>query len=126
MKNFKSKIQLLACLSMLLCAVDLSAQHIEFATGDNNMIYSIDSSLNKITLGDYRTQVFTINAMLKYKEHCYNDSTEIIVYVDPNKKTYIGNGCFTTTLMGGYDTKKWVHKTPTFEDFIEWYIKNVQ
>jgi len=119
--NFKSKLQLLACLSMLLCAVDSMAQSELIDT-----TYKLGKETGRVRLGIYKLEPITIQSMIQYKQECYNDSTEITVYVDPNKKTYIGNGCYTTTLMGGYDIKKWVHKTPTFEDFIEWYIKNVQ
>lgn len=53
----------------------------------------------------------------KYEQECYKDSSLVDIYVDPNPRTQI-------TLSVGYHEKRWVHKEPTFEGFIE-YIKNI-
>jgi len=59
-----------------------------------------------------------------YKIECYNDSTLIDIYIDPNIKVTLDdrNIGYSNLLMGYYE-KKWVHKEPTFADFINWLEK---
>lgn len=49
--------------------------------------------------------IITFEDLLDYQKECYNDST-----------AYYGNGI---------DNKVWIHREPTFADFIEW-IKKIQ
>ena len=67
--------------------------------------------------------LITLKLLIEYEKFCYNDSTEIDVYVDPNVKTEVAPGIYSTTLMMGHFEKKWVHRQPTVADFVQWVRK---
>ena len=70
------------------------------------------------TLRVLNVEVITTKLILQYADECYKDSTLVDVYHDPN---YHSRGF--STVMAGYWSEEWEHKTPTFEGFIEWIGK---
>ena len=58
-----------------------------------------------------------IELMIEYEQECYNDSTQVEVYIDPN---YNEKGVHSGTLLMGSYKKQWIHKTPTLKGFITW------
>ena len=64
----------------------------------------------------------------EYQVECWNDSTLGKFYVDPNIRTEVAPGIYSTTLMMGHYIDKWYHKDPNnltdFMLFIERKITN--
>ena len=64
----------------------------------------------------------------EYQVECWNDSTLGKFYVDPNTRTEVAPGIYSTTLMMGHYIDKWYHKDPNnltdFMLFIERKITN--
>lgn len=54
--------------------------------------------------------------LTEYEKDCYNDSTQVMVYVNPNTE----KSDSSYTLMAGWNELIWKHKEPTFADFIKW------
>lgn len=48
----------------------------------------------------------------EYQVECWNDSTLGKFYVDPNIRTEVAPGIYSTTLMMGHYIDKWYHKDP--------------
>lgn len=71
-----------------------------------------------------------INAIFEYEKECYNDSTLIKVNVnkDKNVQWVTEDGIVGTSLMYFPPVweDKWVHKEPTFSDFILWLHKKLK
>ena len=59
-----------------------------------------------------------------YIDYCYADSVEY--RADPNTTTWHDDGTATTTLLGGYTSKKRPHESPTLEGYVEWLDKLLQ
>ena len=119
MKNLIRKISYAICIVLLTCTFCLA--HVEI---DNTYVpkpISISSDSAKVKVGG--VELLTIKLMIDYEEECWNDSTEIDVYIDPNRKTEIATGVYSTTLMMGYYEKQWIHKIPTFQEFVRWAAK---
>lgn len=105
----------------LLFITGLQAQDLVILKQGQNEIIRVNSDTTKVKVGG--AELITIKLLLKYKTECFNDSCQVDVYVDPNKKTEIAPGVFSTTLMMGYYIKAWKHKEPTLSDFIVWLSK---
>jgi len=82
------------------------------------------ANYNRTVNDDIAIEKALITLLKMYKTECYNDSTLIDVYIDPNIKVTLDdrNIGYSNLLMGYYE-KKWVHKEPTFADFINWLEK---
>lgn len=78
---------------------------LEFVEPDTNFIYQIYEGLPIQQPEPQIMWIITFEDLLDYQKECYNDST-----------AYYGNGI---------DNKVWIHREPTFADFIEW-IKKIQ
>ena len=101
--------------------VGLKAEELVILKQGTNEIIRVNSDTTKVNVGD--AELITIKLLMKYKIECFNDSCQVDVYVDPNKKTEIAPGVYSTTLMMGYCVKVWKHKEPTFSDFLDWLSK---
>ena len=97
--------------------------HSIFADCDSTpmIIIPTEEEMDKL----YKQQlIYDLSIVMKeYKKDCYNDSAFVDVYIDPNHIVDLEDGFEFITCIAGYYEKQWVHKEPTFEDFMEWIIK---
>jgi len=97
--------------------------HSQYDTIRNITIVTNSNKSGEGTLDNIFSQSL-VRLYRQYKAECYNDSTLQTVYKDHNQITiHPGGGC-SSTLMAPIPAKRWVHKTPTFEGFMEWIEKN--
>lgn len=70
---------------------------------------------------DLKAQSVTIDDLLDYKKECYNDSILVKEHFMPEGQSF----CLFDyeCLNNSHYRMVWIHKTPTFEDFIVWLQK---
>jgi hypothetical protein len=69
-------------------------------------------------------KVITVNDFVKYLEYCYNDSSKVNFGSD-GKGGYLARSWRDYVFINGEMVKKevWIHREPTFNDFINWLKK---
>jgi hypothetical protein len=111
---------------VICCFCDLQAQtHFKIGDTDYEPILEVSQDSTDVTL--VGAKLLTLKLLNKYKKTCYNDS----IYVEywrynesPSSTDENGHTITYGVYISPTRIKEWQHKTPTFEDFLNWISKN--